>query len=87
VTTLVSCNRALSAIPDRTPFIRPDAHLEKLGVGDTALRQGRRPSTLSLVDKLRAAVDRWRDDGYRGIVTTEPRCASGCWGSCSCAVA
>lgn len=65
--TRIQYDRALPEIPGRTPLIRPDAHLEKLGAGDYAVRQGRRPSSMFLVEKLRAAVDRWRDDGCEGI--------------------
>ena len=67
MTTLIPYNRALPEIPGRTPYTKPDAYLEKLGEGDYAVRQGRRPSSMFLVEKLRAAVDRWRDDGYGGI--------------------
>jgi hypothetical protein len=41
--------------------------LEKLSAGDYAVRQGRRPSTMFLVGKLRAAADRLRDESYPGI--------------------
>jgi len=65
--TLVPYDRALPEVPGRTPYTKPDAYLEKLGEGDYAVRQGRRPSTMFLVEKLRRAVDRWRDEGYPGI--------------------
>lgn len=67
MTTLISYNRALPEVPGRTPYTQPDAYLEKLGAGDYAVRQGRRPSSMFLVDKLRATVDSWRDDGYADI--------------------
>ena len=65
--TLIPYNRALPEVPGRTPYTRPDAFLEKLGEGDYAVRQGRRPSSMFLVDRLRDAVDRWREQGYAGI--------------------
>lgn len=65
--TIIPYDRALPEVPGRTPYTRPDAYLEKLGAGDYAVRQGRRPSTMFLVQKLRAAVDGWRDDAYPGL--------------------
>jgi len=61
VTTLIPYDRALPKVPGRAPYTRPDAYLEKLGEGDYAVRQGRRPSTMFLVDKLCQAVDQWRE--------------------------
>ena len=65
--TVIPYDRALPEVPGRTPYTKPDAYLEKMGAGDYAVRQGRRPSTMFLVDKLRQAVDQWRDDGCPGI--------------------
>jgi type III restriction enzyme len=65
--TVIPYNKALPEVPGRTPYTKPDAYLEKLGEGDYAVRQGRRPSTMFLVEKLRRAVDGWRDEGYPGI--------------------
>jgi len=65
--TIIPYNRALPEVPGRSPYTRPDAYLEKLGEGDYAVRQGRRPSNMFLVEKLRQAVDAWRDGGYAGI--------------------
>ncbi|TEU21742.1 MAG: hypothetical protein E3J21_01825 [Anaerolineales bacterium] len=65
--TVIPYDHALPEVPGRTPHTKPDAYLEKLGEGDYAVRQGRRPSTMFLVDKLRQAVDQWRDDGYPGL--------------------
>jgi type III restriction enzyme len=64
--TLISYDKALPEVPGRTPYTRPDAYLEKLEEGDYAVRQGRRPSNMFLVDELRAAVDDWRYEGYPG---------------------
>jgi len=64
--TVISYDRALPEVPGRTPHSKPEAYLEKLGEGDYAVRQTRRPSRMFLVDKLREAVDGWRDEGYPG---------------------
>ena len=72
-TTIIPYDKALPEIPGRTPHTRPDTYLEKLGEGDYAVRQGRRPSDMFLVDKLRAAVDKWRDEGYDGISDVSKR--------------
>lgn len=66
-TTVIPYDRALPEVPGRTPYTRPEAYLEKLGDGDYVVRQRRRPSPMFLVEKLRAAVDRWRDDDYPGL--------------------
>jgi len=65
--TVVPYDRALPEVPGRTPYTKPDAYLEKLGEGDYAVRQGRRPSTMFLVEKLRQAMDRWRDQDYPSV--------------------
>lgn len=65
--TVIPYNKALPEAPGRTPYSKPDVYLEKLGAGDYAVRQGRRPSSMFLVQRLRAAVDAWRDAGYPGV--------------------
>ena len=67
MTTVIPYNKALPEATGRTPYTKPDVYLEKLGAGDYAVRHGRRPSNMFLVQKLRAAVDAWRDAGYPGI--------------------
>jgi len=64
---VIPYSRALPEVPGRNPYTRPDAYLEKLGEGDYAVRQGRRPSNMFLVENLRQAVDAWRDHHYAGI--------------------
>lgn len=71
--SIVPYDRALPEIPGRTPYTRPSQYLEKLGAGDYAVRQGRRPSDMFLVNKLRAAVDKWRDEGYDGASEVSKR--------------
>lgn len=65
--TIIPYSRALPEAPGRTPWTKPDVFLEKLGEGDYAVRQGRRPSSMFLVEKLRKAVDAWRQNGYGKI--------------------
>ncbi len=65
--TVIPYTRALPEVPGHNAYARPQAYLEKLGAGDYAVRQGRRPSSMFLVEKLRQAVDGWRTAGYPGI--------------------
>ena len=65
--TVIPYDKALPEVLGRTPYTKPDAYLEKLGEGDYAVRQGRRPSSMFLVDKLREAVDEWRDEDYPDV--------------------
>jgi len=64
---IIPYQKALPEAPGRTPWSKPDVYLEKIKDGDYAVRQGRRPSAMFLVQKLRQAVDGWRDGGYPGI--------------------
>jgi len=73
MTTVIPYDRALPEIPGRTPYTRPDRYLEKLGEGRYEIRDGRRPSDMFLVNRLRAAVDSWRDGGYAGTSDVSKR--------------
>lgn len=64
--TIVHYDETLPEIEERSPYTRPEAHLEKLGAGEYTVRQYRRPSSMFLVDQLRDTVDAWRDEGYPG---------------------
>ncbi len=64
--TIIPYDKALPEIPGRTPYTKPDRYLEKLGGGRYEIRDSRRPSDMFLVNKLRLAVDQWRDEGYKG---------------------
>jgi type III restriction enzyme len=70
---IIPYSKALPEAPGRTPWTKPDVYLEKLGEGDYAVRQGRRPSSMFLVEKLRRAVDDWRKDDYNGITPVTRR--------------
>lgn len=64
----ISYDRDLPEIPDRCPWLPPDKHLVKDPEAPLGWRvaKGRRPSKMLLVEKLRAAVDQWRREGYPG---------------------
>src|SRR5436309_3426177 len=63
---VISYDKDLPEIPDRQPFLPPNAYLRrKKGTKDDfEVVEGRRPSQLLLVNKLRSAVDKWRANNY-----------------------
>jgi type III restriction enzyme len=66
---VISYDKDLPEIPDGLSWQRPTSFLVKDPAAETGWRvddSGRRPSTVLLVNKLRAAVDRWRAEGYPG---------------------
>lgn len=66
--SIVAYDRDLPEIPDRRPWEKPTSFLVKGEEPGSWLidDSGRRPSNLLLVNKLRAAVDTWREQGYPG---------------------
>jgi type III restriction enzyme len=66
---IVSYDRDLPEIPGRCSWEKPDCHLvrDPASPGGWAIEPGRRPSQLLLIEKLRQAVDAWRDGGYKGV--------------------
>lgn len=67
--SIISYDKDLPEIPGRRPWERPTSFLVKDSSAETGWRvdeSGRRPSKLLLIQKLRIAVDHWRDDGYPG---------------------
>ena len=64
--TVVGYDSPLPEIPDRQPWEIPTAHLEKERTGGFRIATGRRPSKTLLVNRLRPAVDAWRESGYGG---------------------
>lgn len=71
VKTTVSYERDLPEIDGRDPRSAPRQHLRKAtGVDGFEVANGRRPSQMLLVNKLRQAVDEWRDADYPGASTT-----------------
>jgi type III restriction enzyme len=63
----------LPEIRDRDPYTRPCSHLVKTGADSWEEAPGRRESKTLLVNRIRQAVDRWRDAGYPGASDTTRR--------------
>jgi type III restriction enzyme len=59
---IISYDKDLPEIPDREPHLPPTAYLRKRTDKKDAFEivEGRRPSKLFLVNKLRGAVEKWR---------------------------
>lgn len=68
VKAVITYDKELPGIPDRDPYLPPISYLRKAkGTEDEyETVDGRRPSRMLLVNKLRAAVDNWRNNGYPG---------------------
>ena len=67
---VIAYDKDLPEIPGRRPWEKPTSYLIKDDVATTGWRMdesGRRPSRLLLVPKIRAAVDAWREGGYKGV--------------------
>ncbi|MBI4703582.1 MAG: DEAD/DEAH box helicase family protein [Deltaproteobacteria bacterium] len=60
-------------IAERSPYTVPRRHLIKKGVETGGEAEGRRPSKTLMVNRIREAVDAWRDDGYKGASATSLR--------------
>ncbi|MEO0264829.1 MAG: DEAD/DEAH box helicase family protein, partial [candidate division WOR-3 bacterium] len=68
--TWVQYDKTLPYIEGRDPSEKPTSHLIKDGENSYKVVEGRRPSKMLLVNKLREEVDRWRDDDYPGVTDT-----------------
>ncbi len=68
--SIVQYNKELPYIEDRNPWEVPTCYLKKKFVNEYEVVQGRRPSRMLLVNKLRSEIDRWRNDGYPGATDT-----------------
>ena len=66
--SVISYDKDLPEIPGRRPWEKPTQHLVKDQNAPTgwAVADGRRPSKLLLVPKIREQVDTWRESGYEG---------------------
>lgn len=73
---VVTYEGTLPEIPTRLPHEPPTSYLMGNGSGGYDVVEGRRPSRLFLVNRLRAAVDRWRDGNYTGASTVSRRLLS-----------
>ncbi len=65
---VIQYDKDLPEIPGRRPWERPTQHLVKDETALTGWRvaEGRRPSRLLLVPKIREQVNAWREGGYQG---------------------
>ncbi len=70
---VISYDKDLPEVPDRLAHLKPDCHLIKKTAEEYEIVEGRRPSKMLLVNRLREAVDRWRDDGYPGASSITQR--------------
>ena len=70
---VISYDKDLPEVPDRQAHLKPDCHLIKKTAEEYEIVEGRRPSKMLLVNRLREAVDRWRDDGYPGASSVTQR--------------
>jgi len=72
---IISYTGSLPEVPNREPYLLPSSYLRKKpGSRDEyEIVEGRRPSKLLLVNKLRAAVDAWRSSDYEGASSVTRR--------------
>jgi type III restriction enzyme len=70
---VISYDKDLPEVPDRQVHLKPNCHLIKKTAEEYEIVDGRRPSKMLLVNRLREAVDRWRDDGYPGASSVTQR--------------
>ena len=72
---VISYDKDLPEIPDREAHLPPTRYLRKKpGTEDEwEIVEGRRPSKMLLVNKLRQAVDEWREASYPGASTVTQR--------------
>lgn len=70
VKTWVQYDKELPYIEDRQPWERPDNYLRRKSKTEFEVVEGRRPSKMLLVNKLRDAVNEWREKGYPGATDT-----------------
>lgn len=68
--TWVQYNKELPYIEDRQPWEIPTCYMRKTGPNEYEVVKGRRPSRMFLVNRLRKAVDAWREGGYEGATAT-----------------
>jgi type III restriction enzyme len=66
-------DKDLPEIPDRKAHLKPDAHLIKKTAEEYEIVDRRRPSKMLLVNRLRQAVDKCREEGYPGASSVTQR--------------
>lgn len=64
--TFVPYDKELPYVEGREPWEVPTCYLRKTGPNQYEQVTGRRPSTMLLVNRLRADIDKWREVGYPG---------------------
>jgi len=70
----VSYGTDIPELDDRDPTTEPSQYLEKIpGTNEFQVVDGRRPSKMLMVNRLRASVDAWRAAGYPGASPTTAR--------------
>ncbi|WDT93021.1 DEAD/DEAH box helicase family protein [Thermoleophilum album] len=72
---VIAYDKDLPEIPARRPWQKPTQHLVKDDAAPTGWRvaEGRRPSKLLLVPKIRTKVDAWGEQGYPGASVVSRR--------------
>lgn len=72
---VITYDKDLPEIPDRDSYLPPEAYLRKKAgtTNEYEIVEERRPSKMLLVNNLRSAVDKWRDDGYPGVSSVTRR--------------
>ncbi len=72
---IISYDKDLPEIPARLPHLPPGAYLrKKIGKKDEfEVVDGRRPSKLLLIKKLRDAMEKWREEDYPGASSVSKR--------------
>lgn len=70
IKTWVQYDKTLPYVEDRDPSQKPVSHLIKDGENSYKVVEGRRPSKMLLVNKLREEVDAWRENDYPGVTDT-----------------
>lgn len=69
--TWVQYDKTIPFVEGREPYEIPNCYLAKDGINSYKVIDGRRPSKMLLVDKLREDVAKWRkDDEYSGATNT-----------------
>jgi len=63
---IISYDKDLPEVPGRIAHLKPESHLVKKTEEEYQIVKGRRLSKMLLVNKLRKAVDKWRDKEYPG---------------------
>lgn len=68
--SIVQYDKELPYIENRQPWDVPTCYLKKKLANEYEMIDGRRPSKMLMVNKLRAEIDRWRNNGYPDATPT-----------------